>query len=99
MAPFQNASPLVFIDESMPFDTVRMAGELTAQFAAGPSFKEGPLGFDGIGGVAIAVLDLPRTMVDLFMRQSSLGEFMLPSECLDCGSCCGPGVTDEDVPL
>ncbi|OLP83596.1 hypothetical protein AK812_SmicGene35630 [Symbiodinium microadriaticum] len=68
----QNASPLVFIDESMPFDTVRMAGELTAQFAAGPSFKEGPLGFDGIGGVAIAVLDLPRTMVDLFMRLSSI---------------------------
>ena len=52
MAPFQDASPLVFVDESMPFDTIRMAGELTTQFAVGPPFKEGPLGFDGVGGVA-----------------------------------------------
>ena len=43
----------------MPLDAIRMAGELTTQFAAGPPFKEGPLGFDGVGGVAIAVLDFP----------------------------------------
>ena len=67
----------------MPFDTIRMAGELTTQFAAGPPLKEGPLGFDGVGGVAIAVLDFPRTVVDLLMRQGCLGEPMLPSEFFD----------------
>ena len=76
-----------------------MAGELTTQFAAGPPFKEGPLGFDGVGGVAIAVLDFPRTVVDLLMRQGCLGEPMLPSEFFDCRKCSEPRITDEDIPL
>ena len=66
----------------MPLDAIRMAGELTTQFAVGPPFKEGPLGFDGVGGVAIAVLDFPALWLTLLMRQGCLGEPMLLSDSL-----------------